>query len=270
MPYAHNGDVRIHYTVEGCGPPLVLHHGFTGSGRDWETFGFVAGLRDAYQLIMLDARGHGASDTPHEPSAYGFAHGAGDVVAVLNELGFAQAHYYGYSYGGAMGWALGWYAPERFASLSIGGAHPFPPSAEVWDRFDEMRGYLALGMDAYVAWREGQPRRWPPAFRERMLANDARALAALVTAYPDLHRTEHVDDALRRMRMLVLVISGDDDELLAGSDARRAAGALIDASFVEIADASHGTLYVRSDLVLPHLGAFLARVTAPQPALANT
>ena len=143
MPYARNGDVRIHYVVEGSGPPLVLHHGFTGSGRDWETFGFVDGLRDTFQLIMLDARGHGASDKPHAPAAYGFAHGAGDVVAVLNELGLAQAHYYGYSYGGAMGWALGWYAPERFASLAIGGAHPFPPAAEVWQRFDEMRCYLA-------------------------------------------------------------------------------------------------------------------------------
>ena len=63
------------------------------------------------------------------------------------------------------------------------------------------------------------------------------------------------------MTMPVLVLSGDDDELRAGSDARRAAGALGDASFVEIADANHGKLYVRSDLILPHLTAFLARVS---------
>ncbi len=70
MPYASNGAVRIHYVIEGAGPPLLLHHGFTGSSRDWETFGVVAVLRDSYQLIMLDARGHGASDKPHDPSAY--------------------------------------------------------------------------------------------------------------------------------------------------------------------------------------------------------
>jgi len=27
MPYANNQGVRIHYEVEGTGPPLVLQHG---------------------------------------------------------------------------------------------------------------------------------------------------------------------------------------------------------------------------------------------------
>ena len=31
MPYADNNGVRIHYEVEGNGPPLVLQHGGTGS-----------------------------------------------------------------------------------------------------------------------------------------------------------------------------------------------------------------------------------------------
>ena len=63
------------------------------------------------------------------------------------------------------------------------------------------------------------------------------------------------------MTMPVLVITGDDDELYAGSQARRAADALPDASFVEIADADHFKLYVRGDLIIPHLTAFLSRVT---------
>ena len=35
MPYADNGNVRIHYQVEGEGPALVLQHGFTESVVDW-------------------------------------------------------------------------------------------------------------------------------------------------------------------------------------------------------------------------------------------
>jgi pimeloyl-ACP methyl ester carboxylesterase len=27
MPYANNNGIRIHYEVEGSGPPLLLHHG---------------------------------------------------------------------------------------------------------------------------------------------------------------------------------------------------------------------------------------------------
>jgi hypothetical protein len=62
--------------------------------------------------------------------------------------------------------------------------------------------------------------------------------------------------------MPVLALTGDDDELYAGSQARRAAETLPDAEFVEIPDADHFTLYVRGDLILPHLTAFLARVMA--------
>lgn len=52
MPFAENRGLRIHYIVEGSGPPLLLHHGFTGSHRDWESFGVVDELKDHFQLIM--------------------------------------------------------------------------------------------------------------------------------------------------------------------------------------------------------------------------
>ena len=269
MPYARNGDVRIHYIIEGTGPPLVLQHGFTGSWRDWETFGFVAALQDDYQLIMLDARGHGASDTPHDPASYGLTAAAEDIVAVLDDLGIDQAHYYGYSFGGAVGWALGTSAPERVASLAIGGAHPYPPSDEVGVRITRMHDYLSQGMAAYVAWRERQLGPWPPAFRARVLGNDARALAACVTPHPDRPRLPRVEEALPQMTMPVLLLSGDDDELFAGSRARLAASLLPDGRFVEVAGANHFTLYVRSDLVLPHVCAFLSQVTASQLAHAG-
>jgi pimeloyl-ACP methyl ester carboxylesterase len=263
MPYAHNGSVRIHYVVDGAGPPVVLQHGFTGSHQDWADFGLVAGLRDGYQLIMLDARGHGASDKPHEPAAYGFENQVGDIVAVLDDLGLAQAHYYGYSYGGLLGWALGALAPERFSSLAIGGAHPYPPDDAVWERVERMRHYFGQGMAAYIAWRERQLGPWPPAFRARGLRNDPQALLAFVNAAAG-DRLPCFAAALARMTMPVLVLSGDDDELYAGSRARRAAEELADGTYVVIAGANHFALYARGELALPHLRAFLARVTARQ------
>ena len=39
MPYANNHSVRIHYQVEGEGPPLVLQHGFTSSLQNWYAYG---------------------------------------------------------------------------------------------------------------------------------------------------------------------------------------------------------------------------------------
>ena len=69
MLYAHNQGVRIHFTVEGEGPPLVLQHGFASSLQTWYITGYVEALQSDYQLILVDARGHGGSDKPHDPAA---------------------------------------------------------------------------------------------------------------------------------------------------------------------------------------------------------
>jgi hypothetical protein len=46
MPYAINDGTRIHYEMVGDGPPLVLQHGFSGSGRDWLEFGYVEAMQE--------------------------------------------------------------------------------------------------------------------------------------------------------------------------------------------------------------------------------
>ncbi len=66
MPYVDNNGTRIHYHVEGEGQPLVLQHGFTSSIKNWYANGYVEQLAKEYQLIMVDARGHGNSDKPHD------------------------------------------------------------------------------------------------------------------------------------------------------------------------------------------------------------
>src|SRR5690606_21601827 len=153
--YAMSADVCIHYQVEGSGPPLLLHHGFGGSGADWLDFGLVRPLRDHYRLIMPDARGHGRSDKPHDPRDYTIERKVADMLTVLDDLRIERAHYYGYSYGGLMGWALGVHAPKRFLSLVVGGAHPYlPEGPEMMGRYEAMLRYLEEGMDAYVRWRE--------------------------------------------------------------------------------------------------------------------
>ena len=73
MPYTTNQGVRIHYQVEGEGPPLVMQHGFTDSIETWYELGYVDTLKHDYRLILVDARGHGHSDKPRTPDAYEMA-----------------------------------------------------------------------------------------------------------------------------------------------------------------------------------------------------
>src|SRR5215470_13911739 len=93
MPYANSHGVRIHYQVEGAGPPLVLLHGFTDSLASWYEFGYVSALAPDYKLILLDARGHGGSDKPHEPVAYETELNVADVLAVLDTLHVPTVHF---------------------------------------------------------------------------------------------------------------------------------------------------------------------------------
>ena len=57
MAFAINDGVRIHYEVEGHGPALVLHHGFSGSLRHWYMNGYVEALQDVYRLVLIDHEG---------------------------------------------------------------------------------------------------------------------------------------------------------------------------------------------------------------------
>ncbi|MDQ5830432.1 MAG: alpha/beta hydrolase, partial [Actinomycetota bacterium] len=103
MPYADNRGVRIYYEVEGEGSPLVLGHGFSDSLESWREYGYTEPLKQEHRLILIDARGHGASDKPHDPEVYGLEQRPADVVSVLDDLDIAQVHYFGYSLGGWIG-----------------------------------------------------------------------------------------------------------------------------------------------------------------------
>ena len=95
MPYATGSGVRIHYDVVGSGPPLVLHPGFAQSGADWASAGYVDVLKGQYTLVLIDPRGQGASDKPHETAMYGPDARVADVLAVLDALGIDRAHFWG-------------------------------------------------------------------------------------------------------------------------------------------------------------------------------
>ena len=102
MPFAVNGGTQIYYEVAGSGEPILLFHGLTGSGVRWRDTGYVKGLEHHYQVILIDARGHGQSDKPHLQSAYARVTQAGDVLAVLDALGITATHFWGHSMGGSV------------------------------------------------------------------------------------------------------------------------------------------------------------------------
>ena len=149
MPYANNAGIQIHYEIEGTGPALVLQHGFTSCLEDWFDCGYVAALRPKYRLILVDARGHGDSDKPHDEASYTLNRRVADVTAVLDAVAIEKAHFWGYSMGGWIGFGMAKFAPRRVNALVIGGQHPFARDQSGFREW--VRAGITGGGDALVA-----------------------------------------------------------------------------------------------------------------------
>lgn len=106
MPFFDNDGVRLHYIVSGPedGPATVFVNGYCSNyeinwvGSRWIEMFTTAGRR----TIGLEPRGHGRSDKPHSPEAYG-PQMVDDVVRLLDHLELEVADYVGYSMGAQIG-----------------------------------------------------------------------------------------------------------------------------------------------------------------------
>jgi len=213
--------------------------------------GYVEALCPNYQLILIDARGHGGSDKPHDPAAYDLSLRAGDVVAVLDDLHLHTAYFWGYSMGGRIGFGLAKYAPERLAALIIGGMHPYEGRLSAANRLagTDPNTFVAalferLGID---------PATLPPERQEELLANDFEALAALQRDEPS------VEEILPTMTMPCLLYASEADPYYAG--AYKCVQSMPNTTFFALQGLDHGAAFREAGLVLPHVTKFLQAVT---------
>lgn len=100
--FASFDDVELAYYDAGRGVPVVLLHGFAADTQlNWVEPGVAEAILDAgHRVVALDARGHGASDKPHDPAAYAGDAMARDVQCLLDHLEIDLADVCGYSMGG--------------------------------------------------------------------------------------------------------------------------------------------------------------------------
>jgi pimeloyl-ACP methyl ester carboxylesterase len=254
VPFADSNGVRIHYEVAGEGAPLVLFHGLTGSGLRWHDNGIVAGLSDEYRLILIDARGHGASDKPHHAGEYGGAIHAQDVLAVLDEVDVASAHFWGHSLGGNVALALARSDPGRVQHLIITGYSPFPAESEEAAEMAAWANDLAGGIAGFVSGYEARHGALPADARARWIENDGAALAACVKAMIVEADGRHLP-YLSQIPSPTLYLVGSEEPFAA--EAVRAAAMMPAARCEILPGLDHVQTFLRSDLLLPHVREFL-------------
>jgi len=259
MPFASSSGMRIRYEVEGKGSPIVFLHGLSGSLEMWYEAGHVDALKNDYQLILMDALGHGGSDKPHQPEAYQLERAVNDIVAVLDHLHLSKASFWGYSMGGTFGYGIAQFAPERFRALIIGGAYPHLSTNSSNNRESDngMIRSLEKGMDEWLAsyqYTVEVVEKLPPLTTEakaRMLANDPGALIARLQNAPT-----RLDKILTTNTLPCLIYAGEADEG-AYSLAQACANQMPNTTFISVPGA-HQAAYMHFDLLLPHIHKLLA------------
>lgn len=246
MPYVEHSGVRIYYEVEGSGRPLVLQHGFASTLDVWREHGYTDALRDDHRLILIDARGCGRSDKPHEIAAYDYGELASDVTAVLDALEIDRSNYLGYSMGGRIGFRLALHAGERVMSFVLGGAAY--PVVGTEDRDDEILDFMQATLETSLASDPDDPmplylatmeeRHGPRSQKmvEQTLSNDARALLAAVCASRGADEPRAAE-VLPSIANPVLMVTGSEDPRFGA--AAECASLMPTASFLPIPGASH-------------------------------
>jgi len=200
--------------------------------------------------MTMDARGHGRSDKPHGLSAYSLRRRVEDVTSVLDEVGVSTAHFLGYSLGGVTGFGLSKYAPQRFRSVIVLGAHPY--SVEYSGDFEAWgQRYIDHGVEAAIANREKESGPLSDEQRAELETRDWKALGAALVATSGIQGlSEGISQG--RLPYLLLCGTGDEDHDLA----MQASAEFPNVSFQSLEGLDHHESRSRLDILIPIVKSF--------------
>jgi len=232
VPTIRSNGVWIHFEQDGepSWPTVLLLHGFASSAQDnWVASGWLKRLVDAKRrTVRLDFRGHGQSEKPHDPAAYGLDNMASDVEEVLRYANARSVDLFGYSMGARIALHVLERRPSRLRSVILGGVGARAVGG--LPENDAIAAALEASDPSTVTSPAGRAFR---AFAESR-GNDLLALAALRRA----PRTGGPSpEALAKVQLPVLVWAGSKDDLV--GDVGGIAGLIPGARTAVIPDADH-------------------------------
>jgi pimeloyl-ACP methyl ester carboxylesterase len=203
MPFAAIHEMRMFYEEYGRaeGPPLLLLHGFSGTGRAWRDH--FAPFGATYRVIVPDLRGHGRTDNPGGLAAMNHRQFGRDIIALCQALGLEHPVLVGHSTGAMLQLTVGVEAPELPRALVL--------SAGTYYYGEELRAW----------WRGRTPEMHVPPERRAALQAEHTALGPdqwrlLAEAFLGLQAHAPgedfpAEDELPGIRAPTLIIHGDRD-----------------------------------------------------------
>src|SRR5215204_6264181 len=211
------------YEVVGCGPPLILLHGLSGSGRWWSRNVPVFSL--SFRTYSVDLPGFGESRGVRWSRLDDIADRLADWLAAE---GLSQAHITGHSLGGAVAARLAARHPERVdrlvlvdAAIRLEGKRPSPRATDVVQRV-----------------RTGVPGFAQLLVRDLLRCHPWSFMAATVDALqPDW------ESHLARISSPTLVVWGEHDAITPLARGREIAETVADARLIVLPNAGHNSMW---------------------------
>ncbi|GAS99344.1 non-heme chloroperoxidase [Mycolicibacterium canariasense] len=241
MPTITTDDgVEIYYKDWGSGQPIVFSHGWPLSADDWDAQ-LMFFVDHGYRVVAHDRRGHGRS--AQVADGHDMDHYADDLAAVVAHLDLRDAVHVGHSTGGGeVVRYLARHGESRAAKAALIAAVP-PLMVQTDDNpgglpksvFDDFQVQVATRRSEFYREVAAGPfygfNREGAQFSEAVVANwwrqgmmgGAKAHYDGVVAFS---QTDFTED-LKRIQIPVLVMHGDDDQIVPYADAGPLSAALL-------------------------------------------
>lgn len=270
-----NDGVEIFYKDWGpkTAQPIVFHHGWPLSADDWDTQ-MLFFLAHGYRVIAHDRRGHGRSSQTadgNDMDTY-----AADVIALTDALDLKDAIHVGHSTGGGeVARYVAQAKPGRVAKAVLISAVPpvmlksdNNPDGQPMEVFDGYRSALAanraqfyrdVAAGPFYGYNrsgaqplEGVIQNW---WRQGMMGG-AKAHYDCIAAFSE---TDFTDD-LKVIDLPVLVLHGDDDQVVPYADAGVLSTEMLKNATLKIYPGfPHGMPTTHADVINGDILAFVAR-----------
>ena len=263
--------IRMHDHADRLGPgradapAIVLSNSLATDASLWA--GVVERLSGRYRLVTYDTRGHGASHSPSASTTLDVL--AGDLLAVMDAAGLANAFVAGISLGGMTGLTSALKAPERLRGLVACNCRASIDAAGIagWEqRLQVLRdgGIEALAVVTLERWFTAEYRAANPQVMERVRTM-IRATSPL--GYEACVRAIEAVDLLGRLpaiRVPVLLVAGAQDGAAPPATMQGMAAAIPGAQLEVLDPCGHLSSVQRCDELAGLIDRFVS--TRSQPA----
>jgi len=264
--------IEIFYKDWGSGQPIVFSHGWPLSADDWDTQ-MLFFLAHGYRVIASDRRGHGRS-TQTGDGHDDMDHYADDLAAVIAHLDVRDAIHVGHSTGGGeVVRYIARHGESRVARAVLISSVP-PLMVQTKDNpgglpksvFDDLQAQLAANRSVFYRALPSGPfygfnrpgvepveaiiENW---WRQGMMGG-AKAQYDGVVAFS---QTDFTED-LRKISVPVLVMHGDDDQIVPYADAGPLSAKLVQNGTLKTYKGfPHGMITTQADTINADLLAWL-------------